>query len=137
MEKVVFNTHVEHESSCCHSVGIDIVPIKRLEQMVNRWDQKVLDKLFTSREVDYCRTSDGFRWRSLAGFFSAKEAVIKSIHGASYSFNEIEVSVSTQGCPFIVLHGKTKEIVNQLGIKSICISISHDDTSALAVALAL
>jgi len=119
-------------------IGVDIVQVDRLRKSIERYGERFLRRIFTEREVRYClqcaRPQERFATR-----FAAKEAVLKALgtgwqRGASFA--EVEVRTDDLGAPAIVLKGKTLEISRGLGIERIHISLSHDQTYAVANAVA-
>jgi len=41
------------------STGIDIAEVGRIEQAINRWGQRFLDKVFTPSEIAFCPSAWG------------------------------------------------------------------------------
>ena len=57
------------------SVGVDIIELARIERTLARFGERFLRKVFTAREVAYCRG----RAPELAVRFAAKEAISKAL----------------------------------------------------------
>lgn len=112
--------------------GIDIVEISRVKQAAQ--NAKFLEKIFTSGEIEYCKSRKFHAASSFAGRFAAKEAVIKALNlgGAGKSWREIEILATESGCPSVVLHGECRKKAESLGVGQIHLSISHHETSAIA-----
>jgi holo-[acyl-carrier protein] synthase len=119
-------------------LGVDIVDIQRLQAAYNRWRESFLVRLFTDQELLICQKASGYRWRSLAGRFSAKEAVKKILasRGETANWTEIEVLNGPYGEPYINLHGRAKLAVERLGYSSLILSISHEARLAVATVMA-
>jgi holo-[acyl-carrier protein] synthase len=119
-------------------LGVDIVDVQRLQTLYERWRECFLVRLFTDQELIICRKASGYRWRSLAGRFSAKEAVKKILasRGEIASWRDIEVLNGPYGEPYINLHGRAKSAVERLGYSSLVLSISHDASLAIATVMA-
>lgn len=101
-------------------VGIDIVDVSRIEEIVKRFGDRFLNRVFTDQELEY--TGKKMRMQeSLAGRFAAKEAFIKA-RGEPAGWKEIEI-LQKNGKPYIVFRGKTYHEV----------SISHERAFAVAV----
>ena len=84
-------------------IGIDIVDISRFQLVVQR-TPRVLQRVFTDRERDYCMAK-GNPYPSLAARFAAKEA-FRKIHpdlSRGIRFQEVEVRVDEWGRPGLVL----------------------------------
>jgi holo-[acyl-carrier protein] synthase len=115
-------------------VGIDLVMTKRLRNLVKRWGEKFLRRVFTPNERKELKASP-FPYESLAGKFAAKEAFLKALGKGLFEipFLEIEVLKEERGKPFICLHGKAKKMVQEINLKNIHLSISHDGGMAMAL----
>jgi holo-[acyl-carrier protein] synthase len=103
-------------------VGIDIVDVSRMKGIVKRFGERFLNRVFTSRELEYVMKRVKPE-ESLAGRFAAKEAFIKA-YGETASLKEIEV-LQQRGRPYIAFRGKTYQEV----------SISHERGYAVAVVI--
>lgn len=117
------------------NVGVDV----ELISSINVENDTFIQRNFTATEQSYCRQASSPQ-SSFAGTWSAKEAVFKSLgvesKGAGASMIEIEVLRSQNGEPQVVLHGAAQSAATKAGLKSIKVSISHDDAQAVAVAIA-
>ena len=115
-------------------IGIDLVKIDRIEKLLERHGERFLRRVFDPVEVAYARK----RKRPaihLASRFAAKEAVSKAF-GTGFSgefwFAEIAVHNNDAGKPEIILSGKARQKADQLGVRSIHLSLSHDTGYAIA-----
>jgi len=54
-------------------IGIDLVQMPRMREVVARWEERFRDRVFTDRELAYCR-SRRYPVQHLTARFSAKEA---------------------------------------------------------------
>jgi holo-[acyl-carrier protein] synthase len=116
-------------------VGIDLVPIPRLEQAIARWGSRFLQRVFTAQELQDCRS----RGSSLAARFAAKEAAAKALGTgvmAGIAWVEIEVVSAAGGQPQLRLHGEAQRQALRLGLKEWAVSLSHSGDQALAVVIA-
>ena len=116
-------------------IGIDIIKSDRIRAAVERRGGRFLDRVYTPGEQAYCaRKSDGTY--SLAARFAVKEAAFKAL-GSGWSagggFLKVEVVNNPAGKPDVVLHGRAKAIAEELGVKSILTSITHDAGISAAV----
>jgi len=120
-------------------IGADIIEIKRLRLLAEKYPDKFINKIFTQDEVVYCSLrKDPFP--SFAARFAAKEAVLKALGtGLAFgiSWRDVEIATETGQGPEISLHNKAIEIAGEKGINKVLISISHDRDKAIAFALAL
>jgi holo-[acyl-carrier protein] synthase len=116
--------------------GVDIVEVARIKKSLEKYSSKFEEKIFTAEEILYCRAraEPGIHF---AARFAAKEAVMKCLGtGIEISFKDIEVTNLKTGKPLVTLFGKGREIAEQLAIKTIHISLSHDNSYAIAQAIA-
>ena len=120
------------------ALGVDLVHIQRMQDIYNRWGERILVRIFTDQERHTCQNANGYRWRSLAGRFGAKEAVKKILasQGQLVGLNEIEVLNGTYGEPYIRLHGRAQTAFEHLGYTHLMLSISHDAGMAIATVIA-
>ena len=119
--------------------GIDLVDFPRIEKMVEKHDDRFLQRVFTEKEVCYAKKNKNYI-EKLAGRFAAKEAVLKLI-GTGWrgkiAWTDIEVVNDALGRPAVVITGEVKKLVEQAGIEQITISITHAANFAICSAIAL
>jgi len=115
-------------------IGTDIIEVARVEKLTTK-DMKFLLKIFTQREIDYCRKFKNGA-QNFAGRFAVKEAFSKAM-GTGLSngirFQEIETVNDKLGKPEIVLHGRTGEVFKEKDLKCVHVSIAHLKDYATAV----
>ncbi|MGB9621421.1 MAG: holo-ACP synthase [Brevinematia bacterium] len=112
-------------------VGVDITDIDRVRRFFERKGEKFIDRILTLREKEYVMKHKDFLL-NLAGRFAGKEAFFKALGTGIINFQEVEILNEPSGRPYINLYGKTKQIFDSMNIKSMDISISHSDLSAVA-----
>jgi holo-[acyl-carrier protein] synthase len=121
-----------------HSIGSDLARIERLELAYERRGAALLERLFTTGEQAYCDSRKA-RFTHYAGRFAVKEAVMKVL-GTGWArgvrWVDIETVRAPGTAPRVELHGRTKEIAQELGITRIHVTITHDAGLAMAVAVA-
>lgn len=117
-------------------VGTDIIEVDRIEKAIEK-TSSFFDKIYTAKEQAYYKEKHK-RVETLAGFFSAKEAVSKALGTGfrSFGMKDIEIIPNALGKPQVYLYNQAKELAEQLGIKDIHISISHCRSYATAFAIA-
>ena len=118
--------------------GIDIVEIDRIKRSIIKYSDRFKNKVFTQREIDYCH-SQADPSKHFAARFSVKEAVLKCFGTGMTGgilWKDVEVDNKKSGQPTLNLYGKGKDLFNQLKIKHIHISITHDKNYAVAHAIA-
>ena len=118
-------------------IGVDLALIPRLRQVVERWDERFLRRVFTDEEIAYCR-----RRRDpiphLAARFAAKEATLKALGTGSQmgvSWREMEVQRQPGEAPTMVLSGRCRAIARDKGGHRVLLSLTHDGDYALAQAM--
>ena len=120
-------------------IGTDIVECLRIAQMVDRHGELFVNRVYTSREIQYCQSRKQAT-QHFAGRWAAKEAVLKAL-GTGWikgiSWRDVEVANDEAGRPSIILHGGAKEVAQKMEIGEMLISISHCRSHATAYALAL
>ncbi len=117
-------------------LGTDITEVNRIEKQVSK-GREFLEGIFTSREIAYC-DSKARKAEYFSGRFAAKEAFLKAL-GTGWrdgiSFSDIEILNDKLGKPYFRLHGKAKDIIDELNIKQINVSISHVKELAISVVI--
>ena len=114
--------------------GIDLVEIGRIQQSLERYGQRFLNRVYTSAEQAYCLRKRKAA-ESLAARFAAKEAAAKALGtGISRGVNWLEIEVTREpgGRPTLRFHGRAAEIAARLGVVHAALSITH--TSDLSMA---
>jgi holo-[acyl-carrier protein] synthase len=107
-------------------VGIDVVDIERFEQSLDR-TPAMRERVFTEQE----RTRP---MASLAARFAAKEALAKALGApVGMGWHDAEVVNESTGDPQFEIRGTVLSRANDLGVKSVHVSLSHDAGIASAV----
>lgn len=115
-----------------YGVGIDLVKIERIKEVVEKWGDKFLKRVFTEDEISYCYTKQN-PYLSLSVRFAAKEAFVKAIGSeVAVSLTDIEVVNSPNGKPQIKANGKLKEFLEKKKIKRAALSLSHEKDYGIA-----
>jgi len=120
-------------------IGTDMIEISRIEQSIEQFGERFLDRVFTPGEIAYCRQKKKHSAESFAARFAAKEAAAKALGtgiSRGVSWKEIEVQRQPGGPPTLHLSGRAGEIAEQLGIAHLSLSLTHSRDMALAVAVA-
>jgi len=117
-------------------VGIDVVDIGRFSQVIERWGERFLRRVFTPCEMEVVAGKRGrARMASLAARFAAKEAFVKAIGTGlrdGLRWTDCEVITKPSGQPQIRLQGKARE---KAGSAQVLVSLSHTRQWAVAVVL--
>jgi len=112
------------------TTGVDIIEIPRIKQVLDRYGQRFLNRVFTPDEIAYCRG----RAPNLAGRFAAKEAAMKALGTGvrGVSWKDIEVIRADSGAPSLRLHGRAEKRAERLQMSEMSLSISHSREYAVA-----
>ncbi len=120
-------------------IGIDVIEVERIEEAVNEFGERFLERVFTGEERAYCvaqkRPAVHFAAR-----WAAKEAVSKAFGtgiGDVLSWRDMEITRLISGEPALVLHGGGREFASGHGIEQVKISLTHARNYAAANAVAI
>ena len=109
--------------------GIDLVDIPRFERTMTR-TPRLRERLFAPSERK-------LRLPSLAARYAAKEALIKALGGSDgVHWTEIEIASEPSGRPHFVLSGSTAAVVEERGIRTLHLTLTHDAGLAAAFVVA-
>jgi holo-[acyl-carrier protein] synthase len=114
--------------------GIDLAEIKRIQQSIDRYGARFLDRVYTEAEQAYCQRKRNAA-ESFAARFAAKEAGAKALGtGISFgvSWREIEVVRQPGGRPTLKFHGRAAQIAAHLGVTRSALSLTHTTELAMA-----
>ena len=116
---------------CC---GTDIIEIKRIKESIEdkKTGQAFIERVYTTKEIEYCESKKTQKYQHYAARFAAKEAAFKAISEQiddkySISWKDIEISNNLQGRPKLKLIG-----IKLNNIENIDLSISHCKEYAVA-----
>ena len=114
--------------------GTDIVEISRIKNDIENIGDKFLKRIYTDREIDYCKSKGKQKYQSYAARFAAKEAIYKAISDYidfNYSWQDFEILNDKNGKPYVNLGFKIENL------EDINISLSHCKEYAVANAVAI
>lgn len=117
--------------------GTDIIEIDRIKESIESLGEKFLNKVFTSREIEYCESKKTQKYQHYAARFAAKEAAFKAISESlpdkyALTWNNYEILNDDLGRPYIQVTGIELE-----QIENIDLSISHCKQYAVATVVAI
>ncbi len=118
-------------------IGVDLVQIPRMRDVVDRWQERFLNRVFTAGEIAYCRARRD-PIPHFAARFAAKEAGLKALGtGLSMGVNwrELEVRRERGQAPTLVLHGRSRAIGEARGGQRVLLSLTHEGEYACAQAM--
>src|SRR6266700_5269524 len=120
-----------------NGIGVDLVNIPRMRDVIDRWQDRFLQRVFTEQEIAYCR-----RRRDpiphFAARFAAKEATLKALGTGlrmGVNWRELEVRRERGQAPTMVLTGRSRAIALARGGSRVLLSLTHDGDYAMAQAL--
>ncbi len=117
-----------------HRIGVDIIEIARVNEALQRFGPRFLQRVYTEYEATLCQ----HKASRLAARFAAKEAVMKVLGTGvkGVGWREIEIQSKSTGEPLIILYGKAKVIADSLGLSEFAVSLSHSKDYAVATVIA-
>ncbi len=115
----------------CSGLGIDICGIARMEKLMA--DDRFMKRWFTPGEIMYVQSKGKGAAQTLAGLYSAREALAKALgSGIDFDLKEAEVLHTQAGTPYFRLNGRLAE---RTAGNRILLSITHDAGVAAAVCI--
>ena len=117
------------------ATGVDLIEVSRIEAAVERYGERFLRRIFTSRELSMTHG----RAESLAARFAAKEAVAKTLGVGigEVSWLDVEVLSGPNRQPELHLHGNAARLAAELGLTRWALSLSHSQQFAIAMVTAM
>jgi holo-[acyl-carrier-protein] synthase len=121
--------------------GIDIVEISRVSNIIARYGEKFIGKVFTDAEAALCaRPSLSRSAAAFAGRFAAKEAFYKALPGdiqALSSWKSIQILSDASGRPRIDIccERLRTALFDECGATSMHLSISHEKNYCVAIVI--
>jgi holo-[acyl-carrier protein] synthase len=118
-------------------LGIDIIEVARIHASLEKFGERFGQRVLSPGEIAYClshKNPSPF----VAARFAAKEAVSKAFGtgiGAQLGWQDIEIARKESGEPYVILHGKGKELFKARKATNLLISISHTEVYAAVVAV--
>ena len=120
-------------------IGIDVIEVERIEEALQEFGDRFLERIFTEAEREYCARQKRPHLH-YAARWAAKEAVSKAFGtgiGKDLAWTEVEVLRADTGEPSLLLHGAGKAFAEREGIQEVKISLTHAKNYAAANAVAL
>lgn len=118
-----------------YGIGVDLVSIRRIERVIDRWGKRFVNRVFTAQEAQFCyhrpSPSSAFALR-----FAAKEAFSKAMGlgmRKGIKWNEVEVFNHSSGKPSLRFHGRSLTILGNQGITGVHLTLSDEKEYAVAM----
>ena len=118
-----------------YGIGVDLTNIARIKDAVGRWGDRFLNRVFTEREIFFCRRRP-VPPTCFAMRFAAKEAFSKALGTGMRQgvyWKDIEVIHNDHGKPDLKLTGHALDLVRQNDIRGIHLSLSDEIEYATAM----
>lgn len=115
-------------------LGIDIVEMARIEMVIERSGDRLARRVLSLAEWELYQHHHK-PTRFLAKRFAVKEAAAKAFGMGirnGLAFNQFEVFNDELGKPNIRLHGRAAELADEMGVKSIHVSLADERCYACA-----
>jgi holo-[acyl-carrier protein] synthase len=124
-----------------YGIGIDILEIKRVSRLIEKYGDKFIDKVYTEKEQERSKkySTQLMKARHYAKRFAAKEAVSKALGTGFYngvSYKKIGVYNLTSGKPEVELLKNLPEKLKSIAHDA-KIDISITDEAGIAEAIAI
>lgn len=120
-------------------IGTDITECLRIAQMIERYGEVFLNRVFTPAEIRYCQSRKQTT-QHFTGRWAAKEAVFKAL-GTGWQrgihWRDLEIRNDPGGRPVVALQAGARDLVVERGIRQLLVTISHCRSHAVAYALAI
>ena len=116
-------------------LGVDLADIERVRHVLEKYP-RFAERCFTDHEREYA-----FRFakpeRRLAARFAGKEAVMKSMGTGWRRIRWKDIEITGGGKPTVRMQGNATRRAEMLGVTEVLVTITHTDTSALVMAVAV
>jgi holo-[acyl-carrier protein] synthase len=116
-------------------LGTDLIEIQRVQDSIDQYGDRFLNRIFTEGEIAYCRRKKQSA-ESFAARFAAKEAAAKALGtgiSRGISWKEIEVQRQPGERPTLHFTGRAAERAQSMGVRNIQLSLTHSGEVAMAV----
>ena len=97
-------------------IGIDILNLERLNKIINKYDQKFINRIYGKNEIQISKSKSNNFINYFGKRFSAKEATWKALsplRGEGIFFREIEILNDINGKPYLYFSGKTQKYIEK------------------------
>ena len=119
-------------------IGIDATDLPRVADLVERYGDRFLRRVFTEGEIAYC-TKRRNPVPHLAGRFAVKEAAMKALgtgQSLGVMWKDIEV-VRGGGPPHLRMQGGAARRADEMGVTRSLVTITHSESLAFAQVMLL
>jgi holo-[acyl-carrier protein] synthase len=116
-------------------IGVDIVEIGRIRALCENYGERFVKRVFGPEEIRHCagRMDPS---ASLAARFAAKEAFVKALGtGMTRGIRFQDIQVTGEQPPRIRLSGTALKLADDMDIRGVHVSLSHEHTHAVAMVI--
>ena len=120
-----------------YGIGVDLVDIRRIEKVIERWGDRFVKRVFTETEAQAC-LKRAYPPSPFALRFAAKEAFSKALGlgmRRGLRWRDIEVFHSPLGRPGLKLQGTSSDICREYRISRIHLSLSDEGRYGVAMVI--
>ncbi|WP_353068145.1 holo-ACP synthase [Tunturibacter empetritectus] len=120
-------------------VGTDLIETRRIQESIDRYGERFLERIFTEGEIAYCVRKKKNAAESFSARFAAKEAGAKALGtgiSRGVTWKELEVRREASGKPTLHLSGRAAELAKAMGVRRVQLSLTHSRELAMAVVVA-
>lgn len=121
--------------NCLHlHAGVDLVSITELAAMLETSGPTFVDSCWTAAEQQYC----GGSVPRLAARWAAKEATMKALGQGLGDVDPVDIEVLAEEGrpPRLRLHGTAQRRAEEIGLRDLALSLSHESGLAIAFVVA-
>jgi len=116
-------------------IGVDIIEVSRIQEAIEKYADKFLNRIYTKEEQDYCNEFKDKKYIHYAARFAVKEAFSKAIGTGitqGFKFHNIATHNKENGEPVILLSDYFSGKYSHFKFH---VTISHTDQNAIAVVI--
>jgi len=117
-----------------YGIGVDIVSIRRIERMLERWGPLFIQRVYTPGEIAFCQGKSN-PGQHFALRWAAKEAMLKALGlglRRGIKWTDIEVVNDPLGRPSLKVYNQASGFFTDREIKTAFVSISHEKDYGVA-----
>ena len=119
-------------------IGTDITECLRIARMIERHGDLFINRVYTAEEIRYCQNRKQST-QHFTGRWAAKEAILKAL-GTGWrrgiSWRDIEIRNEPSGKPVVAVRGGVRDVVEEVGIRKLLITVAPCHTHATAYGIA-
>lgn len=116
-------------------LGVDLADISKVDSLLEKYP-RFAERCFTEHERAYASRFANPA-RRYAARFAGKEAAMKSMGTGWRQIRWTDIEITGGGQPRVNLFGTAARRAEMLGVTEILVTITHTDTSALVMAVAV